>query len=68
MPVFVIESDGTSDLMTLRCESSEQRDGLAVAVADSVRDVCKLRGRVDLVEPDALPNDGIVIEDKRTYE
>ncbi|NIR37783.1 MAG: phenylacetate--CoA ligase, partial [Actinobacteria bacterium] len=41
---------------------------LATEVADSLRDVCKLRGEVDIVAPGTLPNDGKVIEDARSYE
>jgi phenylacetate-CoA ligase len=37
-------------------------------LADAVRDVTKLRADVELVSPGALPNDGKVIEDARTYQ
>ena len=42
-------------------------DGLAAAVAASVRDVTKLRADVLLAAPGSLPNDGKVIEDARSY-
>jgi phenylacetate-CoA ligase len=32
-----------------------------------VRDVTKLRGDIELMEPGSLPNDGKVIEDARSY-
>ena len=35
---------------------------------DSVMTLLKLRGRVELVPPGSLPNDGLVIEDQRTYD
>ena len=65
---LVIVNDGTTDIMTLHCESTDISEGVSGAVVESIRDVCKLRGEVSLVEPGSLPNDGIVIEDKRTYE
>jgi phenylacetate-CoA ligase len=33
----------------------------------SIRDVTKLRGEVELLDPGSLPNDGKVIEDRRKY-
>ena len=37
-------------------------------MADSIRDVTKLRGEVRFVAPGSLPNDGKVIEDARKYD
>jgi phenylacetate-CoA ligase len=37
-------------------------------VAEAIRDVTKLRGTVQVVAPGALPNDGKVIEDARSYK
>jgi len=59
--------------MTLRCEISgtqSGRDGraLAAAIAESLRDCCKMRGEVELVAPGDLPNDGKVIDDQRSYD
>jgi len=34
----------------------------------TVLDILKLRGRVELVAPGSLPNDGKVIEDRRSYD
>ena len=53
--------------MTLKCEVRERPTGLADALVASIRDVTKLRGEVELVEPGTLPNDGKVIEDLRKY-
>jgi phenylacetate-CoA ligase len=53
--------------MTLRCEVNERISGLGDALVTTIRDVTKLRGEVELVEPGSLPNDGKVIEDKRKY-
>jgi phenylacetate-CoA ligase len=54
-----------NDRMTLRLEVTATPDGLAQAVADSLREVTKLRGEVQLCAPGSLPNDGKVIEDGR---
>ena len=65
---LVVTSAGNQDVMTLRCESGTGDPGLAGAVAATVRDVCKLRGEIEIVAPGSLANDGKVIEDARTYE
>lgn len=65
---LVVSSEGHQDRMMLRCEVSERPDGLIEKVATSVRDVCKLRADVVLEIPGKLANDGIVIEDARTYD
>jgi phenylacetate-CoA ligase len=56
------------DQMTLKVEASARPDGLAQAIAESMRDVTKLRAAVELLDPGSLPNDGKVIEDARSYE
>jgi len=43
-------------------------DDFTRAVAESIREVCKLRGEVELVETGQLPNDGKVIDDQRPIE
>ncbi|MEW6163970.1 MAG: AMP-binding protein [Pseudomonadota bacterium] len=64
---LVITNPDSSDAMTLHCEAVES-DGLAAAIADSLRDLTKLRGEVRLVAPGSLPNDGKVISDERKYD
>ena len=64
---LVIEGEMANDRMTLRIEAGNAPDGLASAVAASVRDVTKLRAEVVLVAAGGLPNDGKVIEDARSY-
>ena len=67
---LVIEYVNDSDSMMLHCEcdAGDVQDGLSEAIAKSIRDLCKIRGEVSLVAPDSLPNDGIVIEDRRVYD
>ena len=43
-------------------------EGLAERIAETIRDVTKLRGEVESVAPGSLPNDGKVIEDTRKYD
>jgi len=59
---------GGQDRMTLRCEVAGGGEALAKAIIETIRDVTKLRGEVELVKPGALPNDGKVIEDVRKYD
>ena len=65
---LVVISVDNQDVMTLRCESEGGDPTIAGAIAASVRDVCKLRGEIEIVAPGTLANDGKVIEDARTYE
>ena len=64
---LVVEGEMGEDRMTLRLECASEPEGLAARVAEAVRDVTKLRGEVELMEPGSLPNDGKVIEDARSY-
>ena len=60
-----------TDVMKMLCEvtaASGLGDDFTRAVAESIREVCKLRGEVELVETGQLPNDGKVIEDQRPIE
>jgi phenylacetate-CoA ligase len=62
---LVVEGEMANDRMTFKAEAASAREGLADAVAASVRDVTKLRGDIVLCAPGSLPNDGKVIEDLR---
>ena len=64
---LVVEGEMANDRMTLKVEVHGAPEGLAAAVAASVRDVTKLRAEVVLAAPGSLPNDGKVIEDARSY-
>ena len=55
----------SADAMVLLCEATGAVD--KEVVANSLRDITKLRGDVRLVGNGSLPNDGKVIEDCRTY-
>ncbi|WP_425040608.1 phenylacetate--CoA ligase family protein [Primorskyibacter sp. S187A] len=59
------QRSGDADHMVVQFEAEDaDADGLGA----TVRDVLKLRGDVEIVAPGALPRDGVVIEDQRTYE
>ncbi len=64
---LVVGRAGEVDVMTLRAESASQDASLAQRVAETLADVTKLKGEVQLVPPGTLPNDGKVIADERTY-
>ncbi|MCW8841921.1 MAG: AMP-binding protein [Rhodobacteraceae bacterium] len=57
--------DGEMDVMTVQIEST---GGDAAAYGASVADTLKLKGKIEIVAPDSLPKDGIVIEDQRKYD
>lgn len=65
---LVVDNPDGTDRMTLHCETEGAPDGFPNTVADSIRDVTKLRGEVALRPLGSLPNDGKVIEDARKYE
>jgi phenylacetate-CoA ligase len=65
---LVVDNETGQDRMTLQCEVAGAPDGLAEALAASIRDVTKLRGEVMLCRPGELPNDGKVIDDARKYD
>jgi phenylacetate-CoA ligase len=59
---LVVTNPDSIDAMTLHCEGNAD----AAAVADSLRELTKLRGEVKFVA--SLPNDGKVISDERKYD
>ena len=65
---LVVAGEMASDRMTLQVEVAAETAGLAAAIADSLRDITKLRGDIQLLPPGSLPNDGKVIEDARSYQ
>ena len=49
--------------MTVQIEGAADSEQIYAA---SVRDILKLRGQIEIVAKDSLPNDGMVIDDRRT--
>jgi phenylacetate-CoA ligase len=65
---LVVEGAMAEDRMTLFAEvPGGEPAGLAERVAQTLRDVTKLRGAVAFKRPGELANDGKVIEDARSY-
>lgn len=54
-----------NDVMTVLVETTGEDRAL---YERSVQDFLKLKGRVEIVAPGSLPNDGKVIEDRRSYD
>jgi phenylacetate-CoA ligase len=65
---LVVDRTDGADTMTLKAEAADAGAGIAEALAESLTAVTKLKGRVEIVTPGTLPNDGKVIEDLRKYE
>ncbi len=61
---LVVTNPDAVDTMTLLCEG----DGDGATVAESLRELTKLRGAVEFVAPGTLPNDGKVISDERKLD
>ncbi|MGR3372106.1 phenylacetate--CoA ligase family protein [Pseudooceanicola nanhaiensis] len=62
----IAERDGEMDVMIVRIESPDGGGG--ERYLSSVVDALKLKGRIEIVPPGSLPNDGKVIEDLRRYD
>lgn len=71
---LVVTGEMANDSMTLMVETDAVPANAASAhrlgqrISEAIRDVTKLRGAVQCVAPGALPNDGKVIEDARSYQ
>ena len=61
-----VTREAEQDVMTLAAECAARPSGLEDAVAASLQSVTKLKGRVVLVAPGTLPNDGKIIADERS--
>ncbi len=57
--------EGEADVMIVQIETGATDPAPFEA---SLREILKLRGTVELVAPGSLPNDGLVIEDRRRYD
>ena len=62
---MVVTREDDTDVMTLHCETETTDAAFAATVAETIQNVCKLKGGVELAEPGALANDGKVIDDQR---
>ena len=61
----IAQREGEMDVMIVKIESA---DGSGEHYLPSVVDLLKMKGRIEIVPPGSLPNDGKVIEDLRSYD
>ncbi|RFU14440.1 phenylacetate--CoA ligase family protein [Rhodobacteraceae bacterium W635] len=61
----IADREGEMDVMLVQLETTASD---ASVYEQTVLDTLKLRGRIELVPDGSLPNDGKVIEDRRSYE
>jgi phenylacetate-CoA ligase len=64
---LVVSRAGEQDRMTLMAETASPDAALAARVEQSLQQLTKLSGSVQLSAPGSLPNDGKIIADERTY-
>ena len=68
---LVVSGEMANDLMTFKIETNANVEIQAVLgprISEAIRDVTKLRGTVEFMQPGSLLNDGKVIEDTRSYK
>lgn len=65
---LVVSRENDMDVMTLRAECDRPDPALANSLAETLREISKLKGEVELVAPGTLANDGKVIDDTRRYD
>ena len=64
---LVVGRAGEHDTMTLKAETAAQDAALAQRIAETLHQLTRLKGDVQLTAPGTLPNDGKVIADERNY-
>ena len=64
---LVVRGEMANDRMELRIETQDSDPALLRQIEECVRDLTKLRCDVLPLAPGQLPNDGVVIEDARSY-
>ncbi len=64
---LVVRGEMANDSMELLVETRDTEPALLRQIEECVRDLTKLRCDVRPLAPGALPNDGVVIEDARSY-
>jgi phenylacetate-CoA ligase len=64
---LVVDREGLNDSTSLLCEVEGGDEVLARAISESVQAICKVRCQVVLTALGSLPNDGKIIEDRRSH-
>jgi phenylacetate-CoA ligase len=62
---LVVTRAGEADRMTLRVETKRASDALVGRIGETLRELTKLKGDVEVVPAGSLPNDGRIIADER---
>ncbi|MDH5353792.1 MAG: AMP-binding protein [Gammaproteobacteria bacterium] len=65
---LIIDWQNEADQIKLLCETDNGDEPLSASIADSFRNICKLRCEVELTHIGNLANDGKVIDDIRQYD
>ena len=65
---LVVSREGETDKMTLQAETAGDVSADVTGIEETVKQVTKLSSDVELIAAGTLPNDGLVIADKRDYE
>ena len=64
---LVVDREDEQDTITLMVEAPEDDSDLAERIAETLQQITKLKGVVELSEMGSLPNDGKIIADERSY-
>ena len=64
---LVVSRSGDADLMTLLVEPATGASPQSEKIEATLTAIAKLRGKVEIVAPASLPNDGKVVADERDY-
>jgi phenylacetate-CoA ligase len=65
---LTVTRENERDEMVLAVEPKDGAAPNSGRIDSSLREITKLRGRIEFVEPGSLPNDGKVIADERVYD
>ena len=65
---LVVGNIDHKDTLKMLVEVSETESGLEKLIIEEIKAEIKLRAEVEIVSKNEIPNDGLVIEDTRTYE
>ncbi|MEY4507244.1 MAG: hypothetical protein RL297_1822 [Pseudomonadota bacterium] len=65
---LVVSGEMANDQLCLKVETHHASETFSEALATAVRDITKLRASIECLPVGALPNDGKVIEDARSYQ
>ena len=63
---LIIDRKEMVDIATLQCESNVQDHQLEEKIKEFFKSEFKLNIQIQIIEKNTIPNDGIVIEDKRS--